>query len=95
MRIALVSTIRPSPGTSLGMSEYTYQLTKHLKALNKNLKVDNVYAVSEPKRNNILGLLYTNTIFKLRVKGLAKLDYDIVHITDHDRICSKDTEKIG
>jgi len=84
MRIALVSTIRPSPGTSLGMSEYTYQLTKHLKALNKNLKVDNVYAVSEPKRNNILGLLYTNTIFKLRVKGLAKLDYDIVHITDHE-----------
>jgi len=84
MRIALVSTIKPSPGTGLGMSEYTYQLTKHLKALNKNLKVDNVYAISEPKRNNILGLLYTNTIFKLKIKRLAKMDYDIIHITDHE-----------
>jgi len=84
MRIALVSTIKPSPGTGLGMSEYTYQLTKHLKALNKNLKVDNVYAISEPKRNNILGLLYTNTIFKLKIKKLSKTDYDIVHITDHE-----------
>jgi len=84
MKIALVSTIKPSLGTGLGISEYTYQLTHHLKALDKNLKLDNIYAVSEQKRNNILGLLYTNTIFKLRVKGLAKLDYDIAHITDHE-----------
>jgi len=84
MKVALVNTVKPSPGTGLGMSEYTYQLTKHLKALNKNLKIDNIYAISEPKRNNITGLLYTNTIFKLKVKKLAKQDYDIVHITDHE-----------
>jgi len=84
MKVALVNTVKPSPGTGLGMSEYTYQLTKHLKLLDKNLKIDNIYAVSEPKRNNILGLLYTNTIFKLKIKKLSKMDYDIVHITDHE-----------
>ena len=84
MKVALVNTVKPSPGTGLGMSEYTYQLTKHLKVLDKNLKIDNIYAVSEPKRNNILGLLYTNTIFKLKIKKLSKMDYDIIHITDHE-----------
>jgi len=84
MKVALVSTVKPSSGTGLGISEYTYQLTKHLKVVDKNLKIDSIYAVSEPKRNNIIGLLYTNTIFKLKVKKLAKQDYDIVHITDHE-----------
>ncbi|MFP3191159.1 MAG: glycosyltransferase family 4 protein [Thermoproteota archaeon] len=84
MKIALVSTIKPSLGTGLGISEYTYQLTKHLKVMDKNLKIDNIYAIPEPKRNNILGLLYTNTIFKLKIKKLSKTDYDIVHITDHE-----------
>jgi len=84
MRIALVSTIRPTSGTGIGITEYTYQLAEHIKAIDKSIKIDNIYAISKPKRNNVSGLLYTNTIFRLKVKELARKNYDILHITDHE-----------
>jgi glycosyltransferase involved in cell wall biosynthesis len=81
MRIALINTIKPAEGTGDGMTEYTYQLYTRL---SKSNKVDLIYSVDKLVRNNVKGLLYTNTLFKNK---LAKIDwqrYDIVHITNQE-----------
>ena len=81
MKIALINTIRPAEGTGDGMTEYTYQLYTRLQ---KSNEVDLIYSVDKLVRNNVKGLLYTNTLFKNK---LAKIDwqkYDIVHITNQE-----------
>ena len=62
MKIALINTIRPAEGTGDGMTEYTYQLYTRLQ---KSNEVDLIYSVDKLVRNNVKGLLYTNTLFKL------------------------------
>ena len=81
MRIALINTIKPAEGTGDGMTEYAYQLYTRL---SKSNKVGLIYCVEGLVRNNVKGLLYTNTLFKNK---LAKIDwqrYDIVHITNQE-----------
>ena len=81
MRIALVNTIKPVKGSGNGVVEYAYQLYEYFKRSND---VDFIYAIDSPKRNDLPGLVYTNTLFRSKVKRLLKEDYDIIHIMDHE-----------
>ena len=77
----MINTIKPTKGSGDGMTEYTYQLYTRI---SKSNKVDLIYSVDALVRNNVKGLLYTNTLFKNK---LAKIDwqlYDIVHITNQE-----------
>ncbi|MGC8649042.1 MAG: hypothetical protein ACP5UN_02385, partial [Candidatus Micrarchaeia archaeon] len=84
MKIAAVSIVEPKAGSGFGITEYNYQLINHIRMLDKSIKIDIIYALTEAKRNNILGLIYTNTLFKKKIKKIAKNNYDIVHIIDHE-----------
>ncbi len=81
MKIALVNSIKPQPGSGDGMTEYTYQLYKRL---SRKHKVDLVYSIEKSKRNDVTGLAYTYIIFGKMIKELAKKDYDIIHITNQE-----------
>lgn len=81
MKIALVNTIKPVQGSGNGIVEYAFQLYEHLKHGND---VHTIYALDSPKRNDLQGLVYTNTLFRAKVNQLIRGDYDIVHITDHE-----------
>ncbi len=83
MKIALVNVTKPVSGTGDGVTEYTYQLYEKLRRIKGN-KVDRFYAIDETKRNNVAGLLYTQTLFKTKLDKLLKEDYDIIHITNHE-----------
>lgn len=83
MRIALINVTRPQPGTSDKVTEYTYQLYKHLSKIEGN-RVDLVYAIGETKASNTIGLIYANTVFRSIIPKLAKKDYDIIHITNQE-----------
>ena len=81
MKIAILNVIKPHAGSGDGMTEYAYQLyTK----LSKSNKVDLIYPLEQSKRNDIFGLVYTNSVFKLRLRNLAKEDYDIIHIVNQE-----------
>lgn len=81
MKIAILNVIKPHAGSGDGMTEYAYQLyTK----LSKGNKVDLIYPLEQSKRNDIFGLVYTNSLFKLRIKSLAKEDYDVIHIANQE-----------
>ena len=81
MKIALINTIKPEPGSGDGITEYTYQLYSKLKGKNK---IDLVYGVEESKRNDVKGNLIIHSIFKSKIRKLAKSDYDIIHITHQE-----------
>ena len=81
MRIALINTIRPAEGTGDGMTEYTYQLYTRL---SKSNNIDLIYSVGKLVRNNVKGLLYTNTIFKNKMSKVKWEKYDLVHITNQE-----------
>jgi len=81
MRIALINTIRPEAGSGDGITEYTYQLYSRYKGKNK---VDLAYGVEESKRNDVKGNLIIHSLFKSKIKKLAKMDYDIIHITNQE-----------
>ncbi|MDE1855910.1 MAG: glycosyltransferase family 4 protein [Candidatus Micrarchaeota archaeon] len=81
MKIALLNTIKPGPGSGDGITEYTYQISQRLK---KGNTVDLVYPLEESKRNDIFGLVYANSVFKLRIRNLAKEGYDVIHITNQE-----------
>jgi glycosyltransferase involved in cell wall biosynthesis len=84
MKIAVISAVKPVEGSGFGMTEYAYQLINHLKAIDNTLKIDKIYALPEPRRNNISGLVYANTLFKKKIASIPKDEYDIIHITDHE-----------
>ena len=81
MKIALINTIKSAEGTGDGMTEYTYQLYARL---SKSNEVDLIYSVDKLVRNNVKGLLYTNTLFKNKMSKVNWEKYDIVHITNQE-----------
>lgn len=81
MKVALINTIKPKAGSGDAMTECTYQLYLALKG---KIDVKTVYATTVSKRNDTTGLLYTNTLFKKRIKELAKDRYQIIHITNQE-----------
>ena len=85
MKILIITTTKPYKGSGTGLTEYAYQLSEHLKPpLSDNSNIDFLYAIEDSKRNNIKGLLYSNTTFKKMVAKVPKEKYDIIHITDHE-----------
>ena len=81
MNIALISIIKPMEGSGDGTTEYAHQLYRNL---SKSNTVDNVYSLSESKRLNMKGLVYTNTLFKHKLKSIKNSQYDIIHITSQE-----------
>lgn len=81
MRIAIINTIKPVPGSGDGMTEYAYQLYDRFRRKNK---VDLIYSLEESKRNDVKGNIAVHSIFKSKVKRLAKENYDIIHITTQE-----------
>lgn len=81
MKIALVNIAKPARGSGDGMTEYAYELYLNFR---KKHKVDLVYAIESAKKNNVLGLVYTNLAFRRRIKELAGKDYDIIHIANQE-----------
>ena len=81
MKIALINTIKPEQGSGDGITDYTYRLYERLKT---NNRVDLVYGIDQSKRNDIRGNLVLYSFFKSKIRKLAKMDYDIVHITNQE-----------
>lgn len=81
MRIAFINTIKPVPGSGDGITEYAYQLYEKFRV---NNRVDLVYGLEESKRFDVVGNLALNTIFKPKIKDLAKTNYDIIHVTNQE-----------
>lgn len=79
MKIAVISIAKPVSGSGVGTTEYAYELTLRLKEVKSN-KVDSYYAIETSKRND-WRLAYIYTVFPHKIKKLAKMDYDVVHIT--------------
>ena len=85
MKILIVTATKPYKGSGTGITEYTHQLSEHLKPiLPNNNSVYFLYAIGDSKRNNIKGLLYANTSFKKMIANAPKNKYDIIHVTDHE-----------
>jgi len=63
------------------MTEYTYQLYNRLL---KKHEVDLLYPLHKSKKNDVLGLIYTYFLFGHKIAALAKKNYDIIHITNHE-----------
>ncbi|MCW6161554.1 MAG: glycosyltransferase [Candidatus Micrarchaeales archaeon] len=85
MKILVINAVKPYCGSGTGLAEYAYQLSEHLKLLMPhNSSIDFLYALEDSKRNNIKGLLYSNTAFKKMVAKVPKDKYDVIHITDHE-----------
>lgn len=81
LKIALINVIKPQSGSRDGITEYTYEIYRRLK---KRHKVDLIYVTDVSKRFNTAALISANALFKLRVKKLAKENYDIVHIANQE-----------
>ncbi len=85
MKILIITSIRPYIGSGSGIAEYSYRLIEHIKRmLTKYDKIDCLYVLSKSKRNDIKGILYTNTIFKKTITDIPASKYDIIHITNHE-----------
>ena len=85
MKILIITPIKPYRGSGSGIAEYSYKLFENIKRmLTYPDKIDSLYALSTSKRNDIKGILYTNTIFKKNIANVPSYKYDIIHITDHE-----------
>jgi glycosyltransferase involved in cell wall biosynthesis len=78
--IALINIIKPMAGSGDGITEYTYQLYKALKA---NENVELIYSLEESKRNNVTGLIRANISMRNKVLR-ARSKYDVYHITNQE-----------
>ena len=83
MRVALVSITKPTLGSGIGTTEYTHFIYEGLKRL-RSVHVDLIYATEDPNKTDIFGMLYMNTLFKSRIRRLAKEPYDVIHIVSHE-----------
>ncbi len=85
MKILIISTIKPYNGSGSGITDYTYQLINHIKPLlSKDDSINNLFALKEAKKANVLGLMSVNTTFKREISAIPKSEYDVIHITDQE-----------
>ena len=85
MKILLINNTMPYRGSGSGLTEYAYQLARHLKPLlSESDSIGVLYALSKSERNNVRGLLISNTSFKRRIASIPTQEYDIIHILDHE-----------
>ena len=81
MKIAIVNTIKPHEGSGDGITEIAYRLYE---AFRKKHQVDLIYSIDRSVRNDIIGLIYANTIFKIKLRKMLESDYDIIHIVNEE-----------
>ena len=85
MKILIISTVKPYVGSGSGLTEYAYQLVKHIKPLlQKRSSIEELYALAEAKKNDIAGLVGVNTSFKRKITKIPKDRYDVIHILDQE-----------
>ncbi|MDE1824980.1 MAG: glycosyltransferase [Candidatus Micrarchaeota archaeon] len=77
MKVAIITLVKPQEGSGDGITEYTHQIHQKLKG---KVYIALIYPLSELKRQDTVGLIYANSLFKLRIKKLAKENYDVIHI---------------
>ena len=81
----MLSSVGSYASSGTGITEYSYQLCKHIKKISPvGTIIDKLYALPKSKRNNTSGILYTNTLFKNKLRAVQKEKYDIIYITDHE-----------
>ena len=78
MKVAMVNLVRPQPGSGDGLTEYAWQIYSKLR---KSADIDLIYPLEKLKMQDTLGILYANSLFRLKVRKLAKGNYDVIHIT--------------
>lgn len=83
MKVLHINLIRPQEGSGDGITEYAYQLRSCL-SKTEGVSVEEIHAVGNSRKMNVRGLLYANTLFRLKIMGLAGSDYDIIHITNQE-----------
>jgi glycosyltransferase involved in cell wall biosynthesis len=83
MKVALLSIVRPQPGSGEGITEYVYNLHSRI-SKTPGVEVTPVYPLQKAKRTDLLGLAYSNFFFRQVASELAKRDYDIVHIANEE-----------
>ena len=72
LKLAMINGIRPMAGAGDGVTEYAYRMQLNLR---RNAQIDQVYAIDEAKKNDILGLVKVNAILSSRIRSAAKKDY--------------------
>ncbi len=80
MKIALICLAKPETGTGNGTTEYSYQLMERLKKISGN-HVDVYYGIKKSMRYDVSGFMKMRLFFPNEIKEIAKMDYDIIHIT--------------
>ena len=77
----MLSSVGSYASSGTGITEYSYQLCKHIKKISPvGTIIDKLYALPKSKRNNTSGILYTNTLFKNKLRAVQKEKYDIIYI---------------
>lgn len=79
MKIALISIAKPERGTGNGTTTYSYELMVRLRRMGNT--VDSYYGIAKSRRYDIVGLTKMTALFPREIAKIAKIDYDIVHIT--------------
>ena len=82
MNLTMLSAVKPYQGSGDGMTEYAYRLEKLLPK--QGVSVSSRYALPEAKKDDILGVTYTQTIFRMKIIGMAKESSDIIHILNQE-----------
>lgn len=78
MKVAIINLVKPQPGSGDGLTEYAWQIYSKMR---KSADIDLFYPLEDMKRNDTMGILYANSLFRLKVQRLAKEKYDVIHIT--------------
>jgi glycosyltransferase involved in cell wall biosynthesis len=81
MKIALVSIVKPQEGSGDGPTEYAFRLYEQIRKRND---VSLIYSLGASRSGNVAGLIYTNTLFRSKIKALAGDGYDIIHVTNQE-----------
>ncbi len=82
MDVTILSAVKPYQGSGDGMTEYAYRLEKLLPE--QGVRVSSRYALQEAKKDDIFGVIYTQTIFRMKIASMAKGDSNIMHILNQE-----------
>ena len=82
INLMILSAVKPYQGSGDGMTEYAYRLEKLLPK--QGVSVSSRYALPEAKKDDIPGVIYTQTIFRMKIASIAKENRDIIHILNQE-----------
>lgn len=79
MRIAIISIAKPEEGSGNGTVGYAFALMNGLRRMGNT--VDSYYSIGKSKRYDAIGLTKMMMAFPQTMARIARMDYDIIHIT--------------